>query len=91
MDVNNSSDPNAAVLGGYNFGFYENSTQLTGSHFRDPVLLSAIVVNGICVCAFAMLTLTAWWMKGKRERGRRVFTVLYGLLVAMFLLVLPVQ
>lgn len=83
-----NSNSNATLLGGYNFGFYENSTQLTGSHFKDPVLVSAIVVNGFCVFSFAALVVTTWWMKGKRARGRTLFRVLYGLLVAMFLSVI---
>jgi ATP/ADP translocase len=90
MATSGSSNSNSTVLGGYNFGFYDNSTQLAGSHFKDPVLVSAIVVNGICVFSFAVLAIVAWWMKGKRERGRRVFAFLYGLLVAMFLLVSPI-
>jgi hypothetical protein len=87
MDKNQSSNSSATLLGRYNFGFYENSTQLTGSHFKDPVLVSAIVVNGICVFSFAALAIVSWWMKGKRARGRKVFAVFYGLLVALFLLV----
>jgi hypothetical protein len=88
MDNNQSSNSSATLLGGYNFGFYENSTQLTGNHFKDAVLVSAIVVNGICVFSFAALAIVSWWMKGKRARGRKVFAVLYGLLVALFLLVI---
>lgn len=79
------SNSNATLLGGYNFGFSENSTQLTGSHFKDAILVSAIVVNGVCVFSFAVLITTTCWMKGKRTRGRKLFRVLYGLLVAMFL------
>lgn len=75
------------LLGGYNFGFNENSTQLTGKHFKDPILVSAIAVNGICVLSFAILAIISWWMKGSRTKGRKVFGVLYGLLVTMFLLV----
>jgi hypothetical protein len=85
MATKKSSSSNATLLGGYNFGFHENNTQLTGHHFKDPVLLSAIVVNGVCVASFVALVIVTWWMKGKREKGRRVFSVLYGLLVAMFL------
>ncbi|CZR57851.1 uncharacterized protein PAC_07740 [Phialocephala subalpina] len=86
MESNNtSSNSNATLLGGYNFGFYENSTQLTGNHFKDPVLVSAIVVNGICVFSFAALAIVSCWMKSKRTQGRKVFAVLYGLVVAMFL------
>jgi len=85
MDTDESSNVNTTLLGGYNFGFYENSTQLTDNHFKDPVLVSAIVVNGICTLSFAALAITTWWMKGKRARGRRVFAVLYGLLIALIL------
>ncbi len=87
MESNTSSNSNTALLGGYNFGFYENSTQLTGSHFKDPVLVSAIVVNGICVFSFAALAIISCWVKAKRTRGRKVFAVLYGLVVALFLFV----
>jgi hypothetical protein len=86
MANNETGNSSATLLGGYNFGFYENSTQLTGSHFKDPVLVSAIVVNGMCVFSFAALAIVSWWMKGKRARGRKVFAVLYGLVVALFLL-----
>jgi hypothetical protein len=85
MDTNESNKANTTLLGGYNFGFYENSTQLTGHHFKDPVLVSAIAVNGICILSFAALTITTWWKKSKRARGRKVFAVLYGLLIALFL------
>jgi hypothetical protein len=87
MENDTTSNSNTTLLGGYNFGFYENSTQLTGSHFKDPVLVSAIVVNGICVFSFAVLAIISCWMKAKRTRGRKAFAVLYGLVVAMFLLV----
>jgi len=85
MESNTPGNSNTALLGEYNFGFNENRTQLTGSHFKDPVLVSAIVVNGVCVFSFAALAIVSWWMKGKRARGRKVFAVLYGLLVALFL------
>ncbi len=88
MYDNQSGNSSATLLGGYNFGFDENSTQLTGSHFKDPVLVSAIAVNGICVVSFAVLAIVCWWMKGKRTRGRRVFAVLYGLVAALFLFVI---
>jgi hypothetical protein len=87
MESNTSSNSSATLLGGYNFGFYENSTQLTSRHFKDPVLVSAIVVNGICVFSFAALAIVSCGMKAKRTRGRKVFAVLYGLVVAMFLFV----
>ena len=87
MDTDESSNANTTLLGGYNFGFYENSTQLTGHHFKDPILVSAIVVNGICFLSFAALATITWWMKGKRARGRKVFAVLYGLLIALLLYV----
>jgi hypothetical protein len=85
MDTDESSNANTTLLGGYNFGFYENSTQLTGNHFKDAVLVSAIVVNGICTLSFAALAIATCCMKGKRARGRRAFAVLYGLLIALFL------
>ena len=87
MDTNESSNANTTLLGGYNFGFYENNTQLTGHHFKDPILVSAIVVNGICILSFAALAVATWWMKGKRARGRKVFAVLHGLLIALLLYV----
>ena len=87
MESNTTSNSNATLLGGYNFGFYENSTQLTGRHFKDPVLVSAIVINGICAFSFAVLAIVSCWMKAKRTRGRKVFAALHGLVVAMFLFV----
>jgi hypothetical protein len=87
MASNQSTSLNSTLLGGYNFGFDQNSAQLTGSHFKDPILVSAIAVNGICVASFAALVIVSWWMKGKRSKGRKVFVVLYGLTVAMFLFV----
>jgi hypothetical protein len=77
--------PNTTLMGGYNFGFNENSTQLTGNHFKVPILVSAIAVNGICVLSFFVLVIITWWMKGSRAKGRKVFAVLNGLLVALFL------
>jgi hypothetical protein len=55
MESNTPGNSNTNLLGGYNFGFKENSTQLTGSHFKDPVLVFSIVVNGICFFSFALL------------------------------------
>jgi len=88
----NQSDSNGStiLLGGYNFGFDQNSTDLTGSHFKDPILVSAIAVNGLCVVAFLALAIVTCCMKlSWRAKGRKVFAVLYGLVVAMFLLALP--
>jgi len=86
MDTENSS--NSSFLDGSN-STSSNITQLTGSDFKDPVLVSAIVVNGICACSFAFLAIVTHWIKDKKERGRRAFGVLVGLLGAMFLLVSP--
>lgn len=90
MNQSNSSTSNPILLGGYNFGFDQNSTELTGSHFRDPVLVSAIAVNGFCVISFLALAIVSCCMKlSRKAKGRKVFAVLYGLLVAMFLSVSP--
>jgi hypothetical protein len=80
-----ANNSNTALLGGYNFGFNENSTQLTGNHFKVPILVSAIAMNGLCVLCFFVLVIITCWMKGSRAKGRKVFGVLYGLLVALFL------
>ena len=88
----NQSDSNGSpiLLGGYNFGFDQNSTDLTGGHFKDPILISAIAVNGLCIVAFLALAIVTCCMKlSWRAKGRKVFAVLYGLIVAMFLLALP--
>jgi hypothetical protein len=86
MDTERSS--NNSFLDGSN-STSSNITQLAGSDFKDPVLVSAIVVNGICVFSFAFLAIAVYWIKGKKERGRRAFGVLAGLFGAMFLLVSP--
>jgi hypothetical protein len=44
---------NTALLGGYNFGFNENSTQLTGNHFKVPILVSAMAITGFASYAFS--------------------------------------
>jgi hypothetical protein len=85
MDTERSS--NSSFLDGFNST--TNNTQLAGSDFKDPVLVSAIVVNGICAFSFAFLAIAAHWIKGKKERGRYAFGILVGLLGAMFLLVSP--
>jgi len=77
---------NSSFLNDFN-STSSNATQLAGSDFKDPVLVSAIVVNGICVISFAILTIAAHWIKDKKVRGRYAFGVLAGLLGAMFLLV----
>jgi hypothetical protein len=83
------SSSNSTLLSGYNFDLLGNSTQLTGSHFKDPVLVAAIVVNGICALFFALLCVATWMMKDKAKKGRRVFAVIYGLLGTMFVFVSP--
>lgn len=67
--------------------FFGNGTQPVGSDFKDPVLVAAIVVNGICAVSFASLAIATQWIKRKKERGRRVFGVISGILVTMLLLV----
>jgi hypothetical protein len=79
---------NSSFLDSFN-STSSNTTQLAGSDFKDPVLVSAIVVNGICTFSFAFLAIAAHGIKGKKERGRKSFGVLAGLLGAMFLLVSP--
>ncbi|KUJ11021.1 uncharacterized protein LY89DRAFT_688983 [Mollisia scopiformis] len=86
MNQSDSVDSNPILLGGYNFGFDQNSTNLTGSHFKDHILVSAIAVNGLCVVAFLALAIVTCCMKlSWRAKGRKVFAVLYGLVVAMSL------
>jgi uncharacterized membrane protein YjdF len=77
-------DPNATYSAG-EFSFLANSTQLVGSYFKDPVLVSAIAVNGICALSFAVLFIATWYVKSKGESGRLVFLVLSGLLGIMFM------
>jgi drug/metabolite transporter (DMT)-like permease len=90
MNNSTSGGSNPVLLGGYNFGFDQNSTELTGSHFRDPILVSAIAINGLCVVAFLALAVVTCCAKlSWRAKGRKVFAVLYGLVVAMFLSALP--
>jgi hypothetical protein len=84
MDIQRSS--NSSSLNGFN-STSSNDTQPAGSDFKDPVLVSAIAVNGICAFSFAVLAIMAYRIKGKKERGRYAFGVLAGLLGAMFLLV----
>jgi hypothetical protein len=86
MDTQRSS--NSSSLSGFN-STSSNDTQPAGSDFKDPVLVSAIVVNGIFAFSFAVLSIMAYRIKGKKERGRYAFGVLAGLLGAMFLLVFP--
>jgi hypothetical protein len=83
------SPNNATLFSGYDFDFLNNSTQLTGSHFKDPVLVSAIAVNGICALCFALLLIATWIMK-RRKQSRLEFAALHGLLVAMFVFVSPI-
>ncbi len=64
-----------------------NNTQIAGSDFKDPVFVSAIVVNGICAFSFTFLALAAFRIYGRKERGRWAFSVLAGLLGNLFLLV----
>jgi hypothetical protein len=59
--------------------------QPVGSHFKDPILVAAIVVNGFCAISFAMLGIAMWSMDGKTEKGRKVFAVLSGIIGTMFL------
>jgi hypothetical protein len=90
MNQSDSGGSKSILLGGYNFGFDQNSTDLTGSHFKDPILVSAIAVNGLCVVAFLALAIVTCCIKlSWRAKGRKVFAVLYGLIVAMLLLALP--
>jgi hypothetical protein len=81
---------NATLFSGYNFDFLNNSTRLVGSHFKDPLLVSAILVNGICALSFAILLFVAWIMKGKAQMGLLMFSVLYGMLGTMFVYVSPI-
>ncbi|KAH6698275.1 hypothetical protein BKA61DRAFT_682653 [Leptodontidium sp. MPI-SDFR-AT-0119] len=80
MNHSNSGGSNPVLLGGYNFGFNQNSTDLTGSHFKDPVLVSAIAINGLCVVAFLALAIVTCCMKlSWKAKGRKVFAVFaYG-------------
>ena len=78
---------NTTLAGEISSNFFGNGTQPVGSDFKDPVLLAAITVNGICAISFALLVVATWCIKRKKERGRRVFGVLSGIIVTMFLLV----
>jgi ammonia channel protein AmtB len=78
---------NSSLLSGSSF--FGNDGQPIGSHFRDPVLVAAIVVNGICAIYFGALGVATWQIKGKKEKGRRLFGILSGIIAGMFLLVSP--
>jgi hypothetical protein len=84
MATNNSS-----LFGGNSSSFFGNDGQPIGSHFKDPILVAAIVVNGICAISFGALVVATWQIKGKKEKGRRLFGVLSGIITGMFLLVSP--
>jgi hypothetical protein len=84
MATNNSS-----LFGGNSSSFFGNDGQPTGNHFKDPILVAAIVVNGICAISFGALVVATCLIKRKREKGRRLFRVVSGIIVGMFLLVSP--
>jgi ammonia channel protein AmtB len=84
MATNNSS-----LFGGNSSSFFGNDGQPIGSHFKDPILVAAIAVNGTCAISFGALGIATWQIKRKREKGRRLFGVVSGIIAGMFLLVSP--
>jgi hypothetical protein len=78
---------NSLLFGGNSSSFFGNDGQPVGNHFKDPILVAAIVVNGICAVSFGALVIATWRIKGKREKGRRLFGAVSGIIAGMFLLV----
>jgi hypothetical protein len=80
---------NDSFLDGFNATSFFNSSQPIGKDFKDPVLVSAIAVNGVCAVSFAIMAIAARCIKDKKMPRRFMFSVLVGLLGAMFLFVPP--
>jgi ammonia channel protein AmtB len=79
----------SSLFGGNSSSFFGNDGQPVGSHFKDPILVAAIVVNGICAISFGALGIATCGIKEKKVKGRKLFGVVSGIIAGMFLLAPP--
>lgn len=58
---------------------------LEGSRFKDPYLVTPIVIAGFCSIAFVVLVITSWRKKVASEWSRKKLAVLSSILIGMFM------